>query len=117
MFDEPLPPPLVEESCCTSRDTWKARYCHPLLQIVSAYGKDHVLKKILNAMDIFIEIVTNPDGFAFTHSMVRAAGGGIPNMVTWGVCWGREMSWWLPAVFFGGFLQRGCLAKRELQGY
>jgi hypothetical protein len=23
-------------------------------------------------MDIFIEIVTNPDGFAFTHSMVRA---------------------------------------------
>lgn len=30
-------------------------------------------------MDIFIEIVTNPDGFAFTHSMVRAAGGGIPN--------------------------------------
>ncbi|XP_049997548.1 carboxypeptidase A5 isoform X3 [Alexandromys fortis] len=40
-------------------------------KIVSAYGKDHVLKKILNAMDIFIEIVTNPDGFAFTHSMNR----------------------------------------------
>lgn len=25
-------------------------------------------------MDIFMEIVTNPDGFAFTHSMVRAFG-------------------------------------------
>ncbi|XP_028618469.1 carboxypeptidase A5 isoform X2 [Grammomys surdaster] len=40
-------------------------------KIVNAYGKDHVLKKILNTMDIFIEIVTNPDGFAFTHSMNR----------------------------------------------
>lgn len=25
-------------------------------------------------MDIFVEIVSNPDGFAFTHSMVRASG-------------------------------------------
>lgn len=24
-------------------------------------------------MDIFLEIVTNPDGFAFTHSKVRCA--------------------------------------------
>ncbi|XP_059113495.1 carboxypeptidase A5 isoform X1 [Peromyscus eremicus] len=40
-------------------------------KIANTYGKDHVLKKILNAMDIFIEIVTNPDGFAFTHSMNR----------------------------------------------
>ncbi|XP_011239386.1 carboxypeptidase A5 isoform X2 [Mus musculus] len=40
-------------------------------KIVNAYGKDHVLKRILNTMDIFIEIVTNPDGFAFTHSMNR----------------------------------------------
>ncbi|XP_031237288.1 carboxypeptidase A5 isoform X2 [Mastomys coucha] len=40
-------------------------------EIVNAYDKDHVLKKVLNTMDIFIEIVTNPDGFAFTHSMNR----------------------------------------------
>uniref|UniRef100_A0A8C6HQS2 Carboxypeptidase A5 n=1 Tax=Mus spicilegus TaxID=10103 RepID=A0A8C6HQS2_MUSSI len=40
-------------------------------KIVDAYGKDHVLKRILSTMDIFIEIVTNPDGFAFTHSMNR----------------------------------------------
>ncbi|KAL1777559.1 carboxypeptidase A5 isoform X1 [Sigmodon hispidus] len=40
-------------------------------KIVSAYGKDHLMKKLLNSMDIFIEIVTNPDGFAFTHSMNR----------------------------------------------
>lgn len=46
----------------------------PLLQIVSEYGKDPILTNILNAMDIFMEVVTNPDGFAFTHSMVRAPG-------------------------------------------
>uniref|UniRef100_A0A2K6BIM7 Carboxypeptidase A5 n=1 Tax=Macaca nemestrina TaxID=9545 RepID=A0A2K6BIM7_MACNE len=43
-------------------------------KIVSDYGKDRVLTDILKAMDIFIELVTNPDGFAFTHSMVRAPG-------------------------------------------
>uniref|UniRef100_A0A2K6GUR6 Carboxypeptidase A5 n=2 Tax=Propithecus coquereli TaxID=379532 RepID=A0A2K6GUR6_PROCO len=40
-------------------------------KIVSEYGKDAVLTDILKAMDIFIELVTNPDGFAFTHSMNR----------------------------------------------
>ncbi|XP_012576257.1 PREDICTED: carboxypeptidase A5 isoform X2 [Condylura cristata] len=40
-------------------------------KIVSEYGKDHTLTKILNSMDIFMEIVSNPDGFAFTHSMNR----------------------------------------------
>ncbi|XP_062956608.1 carboxypeptidase A5 [Cynocephalus volans] len=40
-------------------------------EIVSEYGKDHILTDILKAMDIFIELVTNPDGFAFTHSMNR----------------------------------------------
>ncbi|XP_075862306.1 carboxypeptidase A5 [Microcebus murinus] len=40
-------------------------------KIVSEYGKDPVLTDILKAMDIFIELVTNPDGFAFTHSMNR----------------------------------------------
>ncbi|KAL0618105.1 Carboxypeptidase A5 [Plecturocebus cupreus] len=40
-------------------------------KIVSDYGKDPILTDILKAMDIFIELVTNPDGFAFTHSMNR----------------------------------------------
>ncbi|KAM5255737.1 carboxypeptidase A5 isoform 2-T2 [Ctenodactylus gundi] len=40
-------------------------------KITSEYGKDHVLTGILKAMDIFIELVANPDGFAFTHSMNR----------------------------------------------
>ncbi|XP_020039390.1 carboxypeptidase A5 isoform X2 [Castor canadensis] len=40
-------------------------------KIVSVHGKDLILTDILKAMDIFIEIVTNPDGFAFTHSMNR----------------------------------------------
>uniref|UniRef100_A0A8D2DUC6 Carboxypeptidase A5 n=1 Tax=Sciurus vulgaris TaxID=55149 RepID=A0A8D2DUC6_SCIVU len=40
-------------------------------KIVSEFGKDRVLTSILKAMDIFIELVTNPDGFAFTHSMNR----------------------------------------------
>ncbi|KAM6201029.1 carboxypeptidase A5-like [Rhynchocyon petersi] len=40
-------------------------------KIASAYGKDGVLTDILNNMDIFMNIVTNPDGFAYTHSMNR----------------------------------------------
>ncbi|XP_046952798.1 carboxypeptidase A5 isoform X2 [Lynx rufus] len=40
-------------------------------KIVTEYGKDRTLTDLLNAMDIFMEIVTNPDGFAFTHSMNR----------------------------------------------
>ncbi|XP_016068888.1 PREDICTED: carboxypeptidase A5 isoform X1 [Miniopterus natalensis] len=40
-------------------------------QIVSEYGKDGILTDVLKAMDIFLEIVSNPDGFAFTHSMNR----------------------------------------------
>ncbi|ELK13852.1 Carboxypeptidase A5 [Pteropus alecto] len=42
-----------------------------VLKIVSEYGKDRVLTNILNTTDIFMEIVSNPDGFAFTHSMNR----------------------------------------------
>lgn len=42
------------------------------LQIVSDYGRDYILTSLLHTMDIFLEIVSNPDGFAFTHSMVRA---------------------------------------------
>ncbi|XP_014397307.1 PREDICTED: carboxypeptidase A5 isoform X2 [Myotis brandtii] len=40
-------------------------------QIVSDHGKDYILTSLLNTMDIFLEIVSNPDGFAFTHSMNR----------------------------------------------
>ncbi|KAM4874149.1 carboxypeptidase A5 isoform 2-T9 [Thomomys bottae] len=42
-----------------------------VLKIVSEYGKDPVLTNTLKGMDIFIELVTNPDGFAFTHTMNR----------------------------------------------
>lgn len=34
------------------------------------YGKDPALTAILNKMDIFLEIVTNPDGFYYTHNNV-----------------------------------------------
>lgn len=39
-------------------------------QIVSDYGHDATLTAILNEMDIFLEIVTNPDGFYYTHTTV-----------------------------------------------
>lgn len=42
-------------------------FCH---QIVTDYGRDPALTAILNKMDIFLEIVTNPDGFYFTHNNV-----------------------------------------------
>uniref|UniRef100_A0A9J7Y937 Carboxypeptidase A1 n=1 Tax=Cyprinus carpio carpio TaxID=630221 RepID=A0A9J7Y937_CYPCA len=41
------------------------------MQIVKDYKRDPVLTDILNNYDIFLEIVTNPDGFAFTHSKNR----------------------------------------------
>ncbi|KAG1939182.1 carboxypeptidase A5 [Pimephales promelas] len=40
-------------------------------KIVTDYGRDPVLTDILNNYDIFLEIVTNPDGFAYTHSSDR----------------------------------------------
>nr|XP_020857969.1 carboxypeptidase A5-like isoform X5 [Phascolarctos cinereus] len=39
------------------------------MKIATDYGEEPVLTKILNHMDIFLEVVTNPDGFAYTHSM------------------------------------------------
>ncbi|XP_028286450.1 carboxypeptidase A1-like isoform X2 [Parambassis ranga] len=45
--------------------TWFAK------KIVTDYGRDPSLTAILNKMDIFLEIVTNPDGFAYTHSSDR----------------------------------------------
>lgn len=41
-------------------------------QITQDYGQDAAFTAILDTMDIFLEIVTNPDGFAFTHSKVPA---------------------------------------------
>lgn len=43
-----------------------------LPQIAQDFNQDQTLTTILNNMDIFLEIVTNPDGFAFTHSKVQA---------------------------------------------
>ncbi|NXR55468.1 CBPA1 Carboxypeptidase, partial [Hippolais icterina] len=40
-------------------------------KITEEYGQDLSVTAILDSMDIFLEIVTNPDGFAFTHSSNR----------------------------------------------
>ncbi|XP_005365842.1 carboxypeptidase A1 [Microtus ochrogaster] len=40
-------------------------------KITTDYEKDPTLKAILEKMDIFLEIVTNPDGFVYTHKTNR----------------------------------------------
>ncbi|XP_029951456.1 carboxypeptidase A1-like isoform X3 [Salarias fasciatus] len=40
-------------------------------KIVTDYGRDPALTAVLNQMDIFLEIVTNPDGFVYTHTSNR----------------------------------------------
>ncbi|XP_026221479.1 carboxypeptidase A1-like [Anabas testudineus] len=45
--------------------TWFAK------KIVTDYGTDPALTAILNNMDILLEIVTNPDGFYYTHNSHR----------------------------------------------
>ncbi|XP_049997551.1 carboxypeptidase A1 [Alexandromys fortis] len=40
-------------------------------KITTDYEKDATLKAILDKMDIFLEIVTNPDGFVYTHKTNR----------------------------------------------
>ncbi|XP_075883324.1 carboxypeptidase A5 [Nelusetta ayraudi] len=45
--------------------TWFAK------KIVDDYARDPALKAILDKMDIFLEIMTNPDGFAYTQSTNR----------------------------------------------
>uniref|UniRef100_A0A674EI05 Carboxypeptidase A1 n=1 Tax=Salmo trutta TaxID=8032 RepID=A0A674EI05_SALTR len=42
--------------------TWFAK------KIVTDYGRDAALTAILDKMDIFLEIVTNPDGYYYTHN-------------------------------------------------
>ncbi|XP_062276047.1 carboxypeptidase A5 [Scomber scombrus] len=45
--------------------TWFAK------KIVTDYGRDPALTAILDNMDIYLEIVTNPDGYYFTHNSNR----------------------------------------------
>ncbi|XP_078112631.1 carboxypeptidase A5 [Sander vitreus] len=45
--------------------TWFAK------KIVTDYGRDPAITAILNRMDIFLEIVTNPDGYYYTHNRNR----------------------------------------------
>ncbi|XP_061438639.1 carboxypeptidase A1-like [Rhineura floridana] len=40
-------------------------------KIASVFGKDASLTAVLDSMDIFLEIITNPDGFAYTHTTNR----------------------------------------------
>ncbi|XP_047203321.1 carboxypeptidase A1-like [Girardinichthys multiradiatus] len=40
-------------------------------KIVTEYGQDSALTAILNKMDIFLEIVVNPDGYQYTHTNDR----------------------------------------------
>ncbi|KAM4748926.1 carboxypeptidase A1-like [Rhinophrynus dorsalis] len=40
-------------------------------KIASSYGNDHSLTEVLNNLDIILEVVTNPDGYAYTHSTNR----------------------------------------------
>ncbi|NXK47729.1 CBPA1 Carboxypeptidase, partial [Chauna torquata] len=40
-------------------------------KLAEEYGQDPSVTAILDSMDIFFEIVTNPDGYAFTHSSNR----------------------------------------------
>ncbi|NXI65911.1 CBPA1 Carboxypeptidase, partial [Anseranas semipalmata] len=40
-------------------------------KLAEEYGRDPSVTAILDSMDIFFEIVTNPDGYAFTHSSNR----------------------------------------------
>ncbi|XP_029289503.1 carboxypeptidase A5 [Cottoperca gobio] len=45
--------------------TWFAK------KIVTDYGRDPAMTAILNKMDIFLEIVTNPDGYYYSHTSNR----------------------------------------------
>ncbi|XP_012669694.2 carboxypeptidase A1 [Clupea harengus] len=45
--------------------TWFAK------KIVTGYGSDPSMTAILDKMDIFLEIVTNPDGYHYTHTSNR----------------------------------------------
>lgn len=40
-------------------------------KVASEYGSDATITSLLNTMDLYLEIVTNPDGFHFTHTSNR----------------------------------------------
>ncbi|POI33255.1 hypothetical protein CIB84_002992 [Bambusicola thoracicus] len=44
-----------------------------VLKLAEDYGHDPTVTSLLDTMDIFFEIVTNPDGYAFTHSSNKLA--------------------------------------------
>ncbi|OXB58047.1 hypothetical protein ASZ78_007706 [Callipepla squamata] len=44
---------------------------HTLEEFAEDYGHDPTVTSLLDTVDIFFEIVTNPDGYAFTHSSNR----------------------------------------------
>uniref|UniRef100_A0A3B4D9J5 Carboxypeptidase A1 n=1 Tax=Pygocentrus nattereri TaxID=42514 RepID=A0A3B4D9J5_PYGNA len=48
--------------------------------IAASYNRDPALTAILNKFDIFLEIVTNPDGFQFTHTSVNLLHGYSPSI-------------------------------------
>ncbi|XP_074049793.1 carboxypeptidase A5-like isoform X2 [Macrotis lagotis] len=41
------------------------------MKIATDYGQERALTAILNHTDVFLEVVTNPDGFAYTHRTNR----------------------------------------------
>lgn len=41
-----------------------------LAQIATDYGTDPSLTSLLNTMDIYMLLLTNPDGYAYTHTNV-----------------------------------------------
>ncbi|TRZ10997.1 hypothetical protein HGM15179_016111 [Zosterops borbonicus] len=40
-------------------------------KMASEYGQDLSITAVLDGMDIYLEVITNPDGYAFTHSSNR----------------------------------------------
>ena len=67
----PMSSVFILRLCCY----WPLTSCTVIMssaQIVTDFGRNAALTAILNNMDIFLEIVTNPDGFHFTHNGVRA---------------------------------------------
>lgn len=53
-----------------------------LAQIATDYGNDESLTSLLNTMDIYMLIVANPDGYAYTHTSVCRK----HSMETWWIC-------------------------------
>lgn len=65
------------------------------MQIAEEYGQDPSVTAILDSMDIFFEIIANPDGFVFTHSSVSAGTlrGGTSGAWLWQPCLVMVFGW------------------------